>query len=56
MFRAGWKATSSNESAQSIQPFIAGESPWEFGGEPAVSTLPPVQNRCLNRKECERGS
>ena len=27
-FRAGWTATSSNESVQSIQPFIPGKSPW----------------------------
>ena len=25
-------------------------------GKPVVPSLPPVQNRCLNRKECERGS
>jgi len=28
VFGAEWRPTSSNESLQSIQPFIRGESPW----------------------------
>ena len=30
-FRAGWTATSSNESVQNIQPFIPGESEYQVG-------------------------
>jgi hypothetical protein len=33
-----------------------GKSLCELLRRSAVPTLPPVQNRCLNRKECERGS
>jgi hypothetical protein len=28
----------------------------DLGWDPAIPTLPPVQNRRLDRKECERGS
>jgi len=53
--KAGWKVTSSNASAHSIQPFIPGEVLIAPCGKPVVPTLPPAQNRCLNRKERERG-
>ena len=35
---------------------LAGRPRTERARRAAVPTLPPVQNRCLNRKECERGS
>jgi hypothetical protein len=48
-FRAGWTATSSNESVQIIQPFIPTERARVFGegGDAAIPTLRPEQNRCL---------
>src|SRR4029077_20078838 len=42
-FRAGWTATSSNESAQSIQPFIPGKVLGDLDGNPLFLPCRPCR-------------